>query len=78
MSNMLKYLLRKIVYSPYQGPEEYKSSATHIKAVGECPVKVVGISKKQLENILEISPELQKRLESIAGPRKKMVRLEKY
>ena len=50
--------------------EAYERNLTDsLKAEGECPVKVIGISPERLENIFEISPELQKRLESIAAPR---------
>lgn len=51
-------------------PKEDRRNLTYLsKAEGECPVKVVGIPEERLENIFEISPELQRRLESIASPR---------
>lgn len=65
---MVYYFFRK--YFCKQPEEEYeRTSKNQLKAEGKCPVNVVGIPAEALENIFEISPELQRRLESIAAPR---------
>ena len=68
----------KILYEFYERPDDGCSNYSTKKAEGECPVKVVGIPKERLENLLDISPELQERLRSLAGPKRRAIRTEKY
>ena len=77
--NRAYLFLKKIFGSEYDLPGEKSTSpANQSMAVGECPVKVTGIPGEKLERILEIPPKLQRKLESIAGPRRRAVRLERY
>jgi hypothetical protein len=70
------YYLQAI--ASYQRDDTSLSNQGDGKAVGPCPVKVIGISPEKLRDIYRISPELEAQMRAIAGHPSRAIRVEKY